>query len=43
VEKALAEAGLWDSRLDAIHPTPYASLAVILRFSQEIAVHRLTA
>ena len=43
MEKALEEAGLWDSGLDAIHPTPYASLAVILRFSQEIAVHRLTA
>jgi hypothetical protein len=39
----LEEAGLWVSDLDAIHPVPYASLAVILRFSQEIAVHGLTA
>jgi hypothetical protein len=43
VEKALEEAGLRDCGLDAIHSAPYASLAVIVRFSQEIAVHRLTA
>ena len=43
MEKALEEAGLRDCGLDAIHPAPYASLAVIVRFSQEIAVHRLTA
>ena len=39
----MEEAGLRDCGLDAIHPAPYASLAVIVRFSQEIAVHRLTA
>ena len=43
MEKALEEAGLRDCGLDAIHSAPYASLAVIVRFSQEIAVHRLTA
>ena len=43
MEKALEDAGLRDCGLDAIHPAPYASLAVIVRFSREIAVHRLTA
>jgi hypothetical protein len=36
-------AGLRDCGLDAIHFASYASLAVILRFSREIAVQRLAA